>query len=44
MKLKNIILDIKKNVIIIKLCKNIQILFIFVNQRSLTRITIFNNN
>ena len=38
------ILDIKKNVIIIDLYKNIQISFIFINHRSLTRVTIFNNN
>ena len=41
---KDIILDIKKNVIIIDLCKNIQFFFIFINHRSLTRVTIFNNN
>ena len=44
MKLKNIILDIEKNVIIIDLYKNIQIFFILINHRSRTRITIFNNN
>ena len=38
------ILDIKKNVIIIDLCKDIQIFFIFINHRSRTRVTIFNNN
>ena len=38
------ILDIEKNVIIIDLCKNIQIFFIFVNHRPQTRVTIFNNN
>ena len=43
-KSKDMILDIKKDVIIIELYKNIQIFFIFVNHRSLTRITIFNNN
>ena len=43
-KSKDMILDIKKDVIIIDLCKNIQILFIFINHRPLTRITIFNNN
>ena len=43
-KLKNMILDIKKNVIIIDLYKNIQILFTFINHRSQIRITIFNNN
>lgn len=43
-KSKGIILDIGKNVIIIDLCKNIQILFIFINHRFQTRITIFNNN
>ena len=36
MKLKDIIFDIKKNVIIIESYKNIQIFFIFVNHRSLT--------
>ena len=44
MKLKNIIFNIKKNVIIIKLYKNIQISLTFINQGFLTRITIFNNN
>ena len=44
MKLKDIILDIRKNVIIINLYKNIQILFIFINHRFLIRVTIFNNN
>ena len=44
MKSKSMILDIKKNVIIIELYKNIQIFFIFINHRSLTRVTIFNNN
>ena len=43
-KLKNMILDIKKNVIIIDLYKNIQIYFIFINHRSRIRVTIFNNN
>ena len=43
-KLKDMILDIKKDVIIIDLYKNIQISFIFVNHRSRTRTTIFNNN
>ena len=43
-KLEDMILDIKKNVIIIDLCKNIQISFIFINHRSQTRVTIFNNN
>ena len=38
------IFDIKKNVIIIDLYKNIQIFFIFANHRSRIRITIFNNN
>ena len=44
MKSKGMILDIEKNVIIIDLCKNIQILFIFINHRSQIRVTIFNNN
>ena len=44
MKPKGMILDIEKNVIIINLCKNIQIFFIFINYRSQTRVTIFNNN
>ena len=43
-KSKNMILDIKKNVIIIDLCKDIQVFFISVNHRPQTRITIFNNN
>ena len=43
-KSKDMILDIKKNVIIIDLCKDIQISFIFANHRSQTRTTIFNNN
>ena len=43
-KSKDIILDIKKNVIIIDSCKDIQIFFIFVNHRSQIRATIFNNN
>ena len=43
-KSKDIIFDIKKNVMIISLCKNIQIFFIFINHRSQIRITIFNNN
>ena len=43
-KSKDIVLDIKKNVIIIDLCKNIQFFFIFINHRSLIRVTIFNNN
>ena len=34
MKPEDMILDIKKNVIIIGLCKNIQIFFIFINHRS----------
>ena len=38
------ILDIKKDVIIIDLYKNIQNFFIFINHRSRTRATIFNNN
>ena len=38
------ILDIEKNVIIIDLYKNISIFFIFINHRSQTRVTIFNNN
>ena len=38
------ILDIRKNVIIIDLFKNIQFFFIFINHRSQIRITIFNNN
>ena len=41
---KNMILDIKKDVIIIDSYKNIQISFIFINHRSLIRVTIFNNN
>ena len=44
MKSESIILDIKKDVIIIDSYKNIQISFIFINHRSLIRITIFNNN
>ena len=44
MKSEDMIFDIKKNVIIIDLCKNIQIFFIFINYRPLTRVTIFNNN
>ena len=44
MKSKDMILDIKKNVIIIDLYKNIQIFFISTNHRSQIRITIFNNN
>ena len=43
-KSENMILDIKKNVIIIDLCKNIQFFFIFVNHRPQIRVTIFNNN
>ena len=43
-KSKDMIFDIEKNVIIIDLCKNIQIFFISINHRSQTRITIFNNN
>ena len=43
-KSEDMILDIEKNVIIIDLYKNIQISFIFINHRSLTRATIFNNN
>ena len=43
-KSKNMIFDTEKNVIIIDLCKNIQIFFIFINHRSRTRATIFNNN
>ena len=43
-KSKNMIFDIKKNIIIIELYKNIQIFFISINQRSLIRIMIFNNN
>ena len=38
------IFDVKKNIIIIDLCKNIQILFIFINHRSRIRATIYNNN
>ena len=38
------IFDIKKNVIIIDLYKNIQIFSYFINRRSLIRVTIFNNN
>ena len=44
MKSKGMILDIEKNVIIIDLYKDIQVFFIFVNHRSQTRVTIFNNN
>ena len=44
MKSKDMILDIKKNFIIIDSYKNIQISLIFVNHRLLTRIIIFNNN
>ena len=43
-KSKDMVFDIKKNVIIIGLYKNIQISFIFINHRSQTRFTIFNNN
>ena len=43
-KSENMIFDIKKNVIIIDLYKNIQFFFIFINYRSLTRVIIFNNN
>ena len=43
-KSKDMVFDIKKNVIIIGLYKNIQILFIFINHRPRTRVTIFNNN
>ena len=43
-KLEDIIFDIRKNVIIIDLYKDIQIFFIFVNHRFQTRATIFNNN
>ena len=38
------IFDIEKNIIIIDLCKDIQIFFIFINHRPQTRATIFNNN
>ena len=38
------ILDIKKDVIIIDSYKDIQISFIFINHRPQTRATIFNNN
>ena len=44
MKLEDMILDIKKNVMIIDSYKNIQISFIFVNHRPQIRVTIFNNN
>ena len=44
MKSKDIILDIRKDVIIIDSCKDIQVFFIFVNHRPQTRVTIFNNN
>ena len=43
-KSKDMIFDIKKNVIIIGLYKNIQVFFIFINHRSQIRVTIFNNN
>ena len=43
-KSKDMIFDIKKDVIIIDLYKDIQIFFIFVNHRSQIRVTIFNNN
>ena len=38
------IFDIDKNIMIIDLYKNIQILFISANHRFQIRITIFNNN
>ena len=41
---KDIIFDIKKNVIIIDLYKNIQIFLISINYYSRIQITIFNNN
>ena len=44
MKSKGMILDIEKNIMIIELYKNIQISFIFINQRSSIRVMIFNNN
>ena len=43
-KSENINFDIKKNVIIIDLYKNIQIFFIFINHRSRIRAIILNNN
>ena len=43
-KSKDIVFDIKKNVIIIDFIKNIQISLIFINHRSRIRVTIFNNN
>ena len=44
LKPEDMIFDIEKNVMIIDLCKDIQVFFIFVNHRSQIRITIFNNN
>ena len=41
---KDMVFDIEKNVIIIDLCKDIQIFFIFINHRPQTRVTIFNDN
>ena len=43
-KSKDMIFDIKKNVIIIDSCKDIQIFFISVNHHSHIKVTIFNNN
>ena len=43
-KSEDMILDIKKNIIIIDSYKNIQIFFIFINHRPQIRVTIFNNN
>ena len=44
MKSEGMILDIEKNVMIIGLCKNIQIFFIFVSHRPQIRVTIFSDN